>query len=677
MLSRSGRTLPLLFHIGQGFGGRGTNVSRIHSFRTYSVSNIFYRSMRRGSLRSFCSAADPALHIRNIAVIAHVDHGKTTLVDKLLKAGQEDVSSERVMDSHDLEAERGITILSKCTSFCYKDYTINLVDTPGHADFGGEVERVLDMVDGVLLLVDATEGPMTQTRFVLRKALEAGLRPIVVLNKVDRAPSLDRVKMAETEVFDLFDSLGASDEQLDFTTLYASARDGWATGTLESLDSGAQCMTDLLDAIVKHVNHPSTSNDDEFAMLVSITEADRYYGKLLTGRIESGSVQPGLQVRTLAMNSADFVDSRVLKVFKRRGTKWLEVESANAGDIVTIAGPSETVVSNTIVARPAAGAESHRAAIQARAVDPPVVGVTLSTNTSPLRGRDGDKVTLSKIGERLLKEAESNVSIRVKKSDEPGGGYLVEGRGEMQLGVLIETMRREGFELEVSAPQVLYQYKEDGSRLEPIEDVDIEVDTDHVGWVLEQLTQRHANVVEVVDCGLNRSRILLTAPSRALIGFRNPFTSVTKGSGILRHSFKEYGPHCGSMPSLKPSAMVATASGTATLYGIDLMNPKGPVFVEPGAEVYEGMIVGELARAPPGGGDMDVNPAKTKHLSNVRSTTKEEKYDISPPRTFAIDEALAYIGSDECIEVTPATLRMRKTVLPKGERARIQRKNRK
>jgi len=573
------------------------------------------------------------MNLRNIAIIAHVDHGKTTLVDQLLAQSgvfrANEATVERAMDSNDQERERGITILAKCTSVVWKDTRINIIDTPGHADFGGEVERILGMVDGCVLLVDAEEGVMPQTKFVLTKALKMGLNPILCINKVDRAHAdPDRVHL---ETIDLFSAIGASPEQLDFPHIYASGRNGWATMDLNQTSDN---LGPLFDLIVKHVPAPKQQarTVEPFQMLNVLIESDPFLGRLLTGRIESGKAIPGMAIKALDRDGKQIEQGRITKVLAFRGLKRQPVdEGAEAGDIVAIAGMSKATVADTLCALEVTDA------LPAQPIDPPTISMTVGVNDSPLAGREGDKVQSRVIRDRLLKEAEANVAIRVTET--PGSdAYEVAGRGELQLGVLIENMRREGFELSISRPRVVYQTGENGERLEPIEDVVIDVDDEFTGVVIEKLSTRKAELKDMGPSGAGKTRIQLACPSRALIGYQGEFLTDTRGSGVLNRVFSHY----------------ETAA-----YALWNLEERGVMFVGAGEKTYQGMIIGENSRSD----DLDVNPIKGKQLTNVRASGKDEAVRLTPPKRMSLEQAIAYIESDELVEVTPKSIRLRKLVL--------------
>ncbi|TVS05441.1 MAG: translational GTPase TypA [Rhodobacteraceae bacterium] len=598
--------------------------------------------------------------LRNIAIIAHVDHGKTTLVDELLKQSgafrENQAVAVRAMDSNDLERERGITILAKATSVEWKDTRINIVDTPGHADFGGEVERILSMVDGVVLLVDAAEGPMPQTKFVTAKALALGLRPIVVLNKVDKpAAEPDR---ALNEVFDLFANLGASDEQLDFPVLYASGINGWADA---EMDGQRKDMSALFDLVVAHVPAPAqiARRAEPFRMLATTLSADPYLGRILTGRVESGRLKAGETIKALSRDSKKIEQFRVTKVLAFRGLAQAPIDSAEAGDIVTLAGMSKATVADTLCAL------EVDTALPAQPIDPPTISVTFGINDSPLAGRDGSKVQSRVIRERLMREAEVNVAIKV--TDTPGGeAFDVAGRGELQMGVLIENMRREGFELSVSRPRVLMR-DEGGARLEPVEEVTIDVDDDYTGTVIEKLTgPRRGDLVEMKPAGSGKTRIIAHVPSRGLIGYHGEFLTDTRGTGVLNRVFHEWAPYRGTIPGRREGVLISMEDGTAVAYALWNLEERGRMFINPQDPVYQGMIIGEHSRD----NDLEVNPLKGKKLTNVRASGSDDAVKLTPPVIMSLEQAIAYIDDDELVEVTPKAIRLRKRFLDPHERKR-------
>ncbi|MEO1193219.1 MAG: translational GTPase TypA [Pseudomonadota bacterium] len=594
--------------------------------------------------------------LRNIAIIAHVDHGKTTLVDELLKqsgayrANQR--VAERAMDSNDLERERGITILAKCTSVDWQGTRINIVDTPGHADFGGEVERILSMVDGALLLVDASEGPMPQTKFVLAKALARGLKPIVVINKVDKPDQ--RAQEVESEVFDLFALLDATEEQLDFHSLFASAKQGWAS---EALDGERESLEPLFERIVSHVAPPEAESDGPFAMLATTLEADPYLGRVLTGRIQSGVARLNAPVRALSGEGKVIEQGRLTKLLAFRGLERVPTEEAVAGDIVAVAGLTEANVADTLAA------PEVTTALPAQPIDPPTLAMTFSINDSPLAGREGDKVTSRMIRNRLLREAEGNVAIRIRETEDKDA-FEVAGRGELQLGVLIETMRREGFELSISRPRVVMREGPEGERLEPIEEVVIDVDEDHAGVVVEKISIRKGELKDLRPSGGGKQRLTFHAPSRGLIGYHGEFLTDTRGTGIMNRLFHDYAPYKGPIPSRRAGVLIAIGKGSAVAYALWNLEDRGQLFIGAGAEVYDGMIIGEHSRE----NDLEVNPLKAKQLTNIRAAGKDDAVKLSPPRLMSLEQALAYIGEDELVEVTPKTVRLRKRTLDTHQR---------
>jgi GTP-binding protein len=602
------------------------------------------------------------MNLRNIAIIAHVDHGKTTLVDAMLRQSgtfrDNQKVDERVMDSNDLEKERGITILAKCTSVVWKDTRINIVDTPGHADFGGEVERILSMVDGVVVLVDAAEGPMPQTKFVTGKALALGLRPIVLINKVDRGDA--RPHEVHDEVFDLFAALDATDEQLDFHTLFAVGRDGWAD---DSLDGPRKDLSALFDLVLSHVPPPKSEPEAPFAMLATTLEANPFLGRLLTGRIASGTVKLNQQVKSLSRDGTLIEQFRVSKILAYRGIERLTLESAEAGDIVALAGMTKTTVADTICV------PEVTEALHAQPIDPPTLSMTFAVNDSPLAGQEGDKVTSRQIGNRLMREAESNVAIRVTEA-ESRDAFEVAGRGELQLGVLIETMRREGFELSISRPRVLFKTDEaTGERLEPLEDVVIDVDEEYSGVVVEKMSQRKAEMTGMKPSGGGKLRLTFLAPSRGLIGYHGEFLTDTRGTGIMNRMFHGYTPYKGPIEGRRNGVLISNGAGETVAYGLWYLEERGPLFIGAGTKVYEGMLVGEHSR----GNDLEVNCLKAKQLTNIRTTSKDEAVRLTPPRRMSLEQSIAYIEDDELVEVTPKSVRLRKRYLDPNERKRMSR----
>jgi len=601
------------------------------------------------------------MDLRNIAIIAHVDHGKTTLVDELLKQSgafrENQAVAERAMDSNDLERERGITILAKATSVEWKGTRINIVDTPGHADFGGEVERILSMVDGVVLLVDAAEGPMPQTKFVTSKALALGLRPIVVLNKVDKPDA--EPDRALDECFDLFANLGADDEQLDFPAMYASGRSGWAD---MDLDGPRKDLSALFDLIVDHVPAPKqiARKDEPFRMLATTLGSDPFIGRILTGRVESGTLKAGDALKALSRDGTLIENFRATKILAFRGLSQQPIDVAEAGDIVTIAGMSKATVADSLVA------PQVDEALPAQPIDPPTITVTFGINDSPLAGRDGKKVQSRVIRDRLMKEAESNVAIRV--TDTPGGeAFEVAGRGELQMGVLIENMRREGFELSISRPQVLFR-EENGQRLEPIEEVTIDVDDEYSGAVIEKITgARKGELVEMRPAGAGKTRIIAHVPSRGLIGYHGEFLTDTRGTGVLNRVFHGWAPHKGPIPGRRAGVLISMENGQAVAYALWNLEERGRMFIGPQTDVYQGMIIGEHSRD----NDLEVNPLKGKKLTNVRASGSDDAVRLTPHVQFSLEEAIAYIDDDELVEVTPNAIRLRKRFLDPHERKRM------
>jgi GTP-binding protein len=602
------------------------------------------------------------MDIRNIAIIAHVDHGKTTLVDQLLRqAGAFRVNqqvAERAMDSNELERERGITILAKCTSVVWGDVRINIVDTPGHADFGGEVERILSMVDGVVVLVDAAEGPMPQTKFVVGKALRQGLRPIVVVNKVDRPDA--RVHEVHSEIFDLFAALDATEEQLDFPTLYASGRAGWAVADLAS---PRENLNALFDLVISHVKPPKANPNAPFAMLATTLEADPYLGRVLTGRIYSGVARLNMPVKAIGSDGRIVEQARLTKLLAFRGLDRRPIEEAEAGDIIAIAGLAETTVADTICA------PEVSLAIDSMPVDPPTLAMTFSVNDSPLCGREGTKVTSRMIAERLFREAEGNVAIRVKETEDKDA-LEVAGRGELQLGVLIEQMRREGYEMAISRPRVLLKTdRETGQRLEPVEEVQIDVDEEFSGIVVDKMSRRKGELQDMRPSGGAKVRLTFFAPTRGLIGYQGEFMGDTRGTGIMSRLFHGYAPFKGNVEGRRNGVLISTADGVAVAYALWNLEDRGPMFITPGTAVYQGMIVGAHTR----GNDLEVNPLKGKQLTNIRTTAKDEAVRLTPPILMTLEQAIAYIEDDELVEVTPKSIRLRKRLLDPNERKRASR----
>ena len=600
------------------------------------------------------------MDLRNIAIIAHVDHGKTTLVDELLKQSgsfrENQAVAERAMDSNDLERERGITILAKATSVEWKGMRINIVDTPGHADFGGEVERILSMVDGVVLLVDAAEGPMPQTKFVTSKALALGLRPIVILNKVDKGDA--EPDRALDECFDLFANLGADDNQLDFPIMYASGRSGWAD---MELDGPRKDLVALLDLVVAHVPAPVQIENRQldFTMLVTTLGNDPFIGRVLTGRVEKGTLKVGETIKALSRDGIKLEQFRVTKIMAFRGLSQVAIDIAESGDIVSLSGMSKATVADTLCSLVV------EEALESQPIDPPTISVTFGINDSPLAGRDGKKVQSRVIRERLMKEAESNVAIQV--SDTPGGeAFEVSGRGELQMGVLIENMRREGFELSISRPQVLF--RDDGDvKLEPVEEVTIDVDDDYSGVVIEKITgSRKGELIEMRPAGVGKTRIIAHVPSRGLIGYQGEFLTDTRGTGVLNRVFNDWEPYKGSIPGRRSGVLISMENGTSVAYAIFNLEDRGKFFIGPQEPVYQGMIIGEHSRE----NDLEVNPLKGKKLTNVRASGTDEAVKLTTPISLSLEQAIAYIDNDELVEVTPKSIRLRKVFLDSHERKR-------
>ncbi|MDB2390525.1 translational GTPase TypA [Alphaproteobacteria bacterium] len=599
--------------------------------------------------------------LRNIAIIAHVDHGKTTLIDSIMKQSgmfrDNQAVDERVMDSGDLEKERGITILAKPTSVVWKDTRINIIDTPGHADFGGEVERVLGMADGVILLTDAAEGPMPQTKFVLGKALAQGLRPIVIINKIDRSDG--RPEDVVDEVFDLFVALDANEEQLDFPILYASGRDGWC---VEELDDKRENLHPLLDRILAHVSPPQVDFNAPFAMLATLLDSDPYLGRCLVGRVMQGTASVNEAVRALNLDGAVVESGRLTKLLRFEGTNRVPVDNVAAGDIVCIAGLSVASVSDTICA------PAVTKPLQSTPIDPPTMSVTITVNDSPLAGREGKKVTSTVIRERLLAEAETNVAITFSESGNKDA-FEIGGRGELQLGVLIETMRREGFEMTVSRPRVLFQADEAGNRLEPMEEVTIDVDEEYSSGVVDGLNRRKGEMLDMRAAGAGKTRLVFLAPSRGLIGYQSRFLTETRGTGVLNRIFHSYAPFKGEIIGRRNGALISTDNGMAVAYALFNLQDRGLMFVSPQTPVYQGMIVGEHNR----NNDLEINVLKGKQLTNVRASGSDEAVKLVPAKRMSLEEMMAYINEDELLEVTPENLRLRKMYLDPHARKRAAR----
>ena len=597
--------------------------------------------------------------IRNIAIIAHVDHGKTTLIDSMMKQSglfrDNQQIDERLMDSGDLEKERGITILAKPTSITWNDVRINIIDTPGHADFGGEVERVLGMADGVILLVDSAEGPMPQTKFVLGKALKLGLRPIVIVNKIDRQDK--RPDEVVNEIFDLFVSLDANDEQLDFPILYASGRSGWC---VNDLDDESKDLQPLMSLIVDHVPEPMVDEENDFAMLATLLDYDSYLGRCLTGKVISGNAKINDSVKAIDLNSTLIENGRLTKLFKFEGTKKVPVDQVFCGDIICIAGLTKASVSDTICNT------NVTTPLKSSPIDPPTMSVIITINDSPFAGRDGKKVTSTVIRERLIAESKANVAITFSEADGKES-FEIGGRGELQLGVLIETMRREGFELTVSRPKVLYKLSTENEKLEPIEEVTIDVDEEYSSSVLDNMNRRKGDMVDMRSSGEGKARIIFHAPSRALIGFQNKFLTLTKGTGVINRVFYNYGPYKGDIDGRRNGVLISTETGSAVAYALFNLQDRGIMFVGPQAEVYEGMIVGEHNRD----NDLGINVLKGKKHSNVRSSGADEAVILVPHQKMSLEQMMAYIEDDELLEVTPNNLRLRKRYLDPNERKKM------
>ena len=593
--------------------------------------------------------------LRNIAIIAHVDHGKTTLIDSIMKQSgmfreNQDID-ERIMDSGDLEKERGITILAKPTSIQWKDTRINIIDTPGHADFGGEVERVLSMTDGVILLTDAAEGPMPQTKFVLSKALAQGLKPIVIINKIDRPDG--RPDAVIDEVFDLFVSLDATDEQLDFPILYAAGRDGWC---VKDLNDSKENLHALLDLILEHVQPPKVETDKPFAMLSTLLDSDPYLGRCLVGRVEQGTAKVNDTVKAINLEGEQVESGRLTKLFKFEGTERVAVDEVQTGDIICIAGLAEASVADTIcnidVTKP----------IPSTPIDPPTMSITITVNDSPLAGLEGKKVTSTVIRERLLAEAETNVAISFAENDKKDA-FEIGGRGELQLGVLVETMRREGYELTVSRPHVVYKIDENDKKLEPIEEVIIDVDDEYASTVIDSMNKRKAEMLDMRNAS-GKTRLIFKAPSRALIGYQSRFLTETRGTGVVNRLFDSYGPFKGEISTRRNGALIATQTGTAVAYAIFNLQDRGVMFIDPQTKVYQGMIVGEHNRP----NDLEINILKGKQLTNVRASGTDEAVKLVTPRKMSLEQMMAYINEDEVLEVTPKNLRLRKQFLDPHQR---------
>ena len=601
------------------------------------------------------------MEIRNVAIIAHVDHGKTTLVDALLKQSgtfrENEHIDERVMDSNALEKERGITILAKNTAVMYGDYKINIIDTPGHADFGGEVERVLKMVDGVLLLVDAFEGVMPQTRFVLRKALALDLKPIVVVNKIDRPGA--RPNEVVDEVINLFFDLAASDEQLGFPVIYASGKQGTAS---KDLNTPGTDMTPVFETIIKYIGAPKVHPDKPMQMLVSSIDYDNYVGRIAIGRVESGSISQGQNV-AVCRKTGDIQQTKIGKLYTYQGLKRFEIEKAEAGDIIAVMGIPDINIGETIAD------SAHPEAIPFVDIDEPTLSMTFSVNNGPFAGREGQFVTSRHLKDRLMKELESNVSLRVEETDSTDS-FKVSGRGELHLSVLIETMRREGFEFMVSRPNVIYK-EIDGVKCEPMEELVIDVPDEFTGNVIEKLGRRKAEMINMIVGDQGYTRLEFKIPSRGLIGYRNEFMTDTKGNGIMNHVFDGYEPYKGEISARTKGSLIAFETGKSVTYGLFNAQERGTLFIGPGVDVYQGMIIGENPRPE----DMEVNVCKEKHLTNTRASGSDDALRLVPPRIFSLEQAIEYIGEDELVEVTPKNIRLRKKILDPTARIRWMRAN--
>ena len=601
------------------------------------------------------------MKLRNIAIIAHVDHGKTTLVDQMLRQSgtfrDNQALTDRAMDSNDLEKERGITILAKCTSIVWHDIRINVVDTPGHADFGGEVERILGMVDGVVLLVDAAEGPLPQTKFVLGKALRKGIKPILLVNKVDRHDA--RPDAVHDEVFDLFAALDAEPEQLDFPTLFGSGRDGWMS---DDHHKKTEDLSPLFELIIKHVPAPNVNPDAAFSMLATIIEPNPFLGRLLTGRVATGTLRANQQIKALTRTGEQIEIGRATKILAFRGLERVPVEEAEAGDIIALAGLEKATVADTICDI------SVAEAIPAQPIDPPTIAMRFSVNDSPLAGTEGNKVTSRMIRDRLFKEAEANVALRVRET-ESAEAFEVAGRGELQLGILIETMRREGFELSISRPQVVMR-DENGQTLEPIEELVIDVDEEHASTVIGSLSERKAELVEQRPSGAGKQRLVFYAPSRGLIGYHGQFLTETRGTGVMNRLFHAYAPFKGAMAGRRNGVLISNGAGESVAYAIFNLEDRGQFLIGSGQKVYQGMIVAEHSRD----NDLEVNVLKGKQLTNVRAAGKDEAVRLTTPIAMPLEKALAYIQDDELVEVTPKSIRLRKRLLDPNDRKREDRK---
>jgi len=602
-------------------------------------------------------------NIRNIAIVAHVDHGKTTLIDSIMKQSglwrDNQKIEERVMDSGDLEKERGITILAKPASIKWKETRINIIDTPGHSDFSSEVERVLDMADGVILLTDAAEGCLPGTSFVMKKALAQGLKPIVIINKIDRKDA--RPKEVIDEVFDLFVALGATDEQLDFPILYASGRDGWS---IKELSQPKENLHSLLDLILQHVPAPKVEMDKPFAMLSTLLYADSFLGRCLVGRVGQGTARINQNVKAINLNGKKVDAGRLTKLLRFEGTKKIPVEEVVAGDIVIIAGLAKATVADTICDL------SVEKPLPSTPIDPPTMSISISVNSSPLAGIDGTKLTSTKIRERLLTEDENNVGITFSENENKDY-FEISGRGELQLGVLVETMRREGFELTVSRPRVIFKTDTNGNRMEPMEEVTIDLDAEFSSKIIDSMNKRKAEMINMIDTGAGKNRLIFHAPSRGLIGYQSRFMTQTRGTGVMNRTFHSYGPFKYGIRGRVNGALISMQTGPAVAFAIFNLQERGEIFIEHNTEVYQGMICGEHSREK----DLEVNFLKGKKLTNMRASGSDENVVLTPPRQMSLEEKMAYINDDEVLEVTPKHLRLRKKYLDHHERKRMSKSN--
>ena len=596
--------------------------------------------------------------IRNIAIIAHVDHGKTTLIDSMMKQTgifrENQKVTERLLDSGDLEKERGITILAKPTSIDWKGVRVNIIDTPGHSDFGGEVERVLSMTDGVILLVDAAEGPMPQTKFVLGKALSQGLNPIVIVNKVDRTDS--RPEEVVNEVFDLIVDLEANEKQLDFPILYSSGRDGWC---VENMTEKKENLCKLFDLILSHFKKPNVDENKPFSMLATLLAPDPYLGRCLIGRVEQGKIKVNSNVKTLDINNQEVEKGRLTKLFVYHGTSKISVNEASAGNIICIAGLAKSSVSDTICDY------SIINSIKATAIDPPTMAVTITVNSSPISGLEGKNVTSTKIRNRLLSEAESNVAVTFKENEDKDS-FEIGGRGELQIGILIETMRREDFELSVSSPRVLYKNDSEGTKLEPVEEVTIDLDDEYCSTTIDSLNKRKAEIVEIKNMGAGKKRLIFIVPSRGLIGYHGQFLTDSRGTGVMNRIFHSYRKFKGTIENRRNGVLISNSNGNAIAYALFNLQERGKLFINPQEKVYEGMIVGEHSR----GNDLEVNVLKGKKLTNIRASGTDEAVKLIPPTLMSLEQMMSYLSEDELLEVTPNSLRLRKKILDPIERKR-------